>query len=318
MSEDHKHWTDEKEVIKTNKPLKFTLLFLRNVPGVIYRVLIFPVTFFYFIFAKRARKAAVEYQKQLREFSGKKIPARISSYRQIVSFAFCIIEKMEGWLGKIKFEQIKYHDDDLNDLLELLKEGKGALLITSHLGNMELLRSLSDYNKQLVGREVPVYVVMDMEINRNFSDTLKSVNPKVSFNVISSNDFGPDAMVTLMEAVEKGALVVIAGDRTSPHVKEKNLKINFLGKEASFPYGVFLIPALMKAPLYFMFGLREKLSVFSPKQNVYIEKCHTDFDCPRSEREERIIKCCREFAACLEKFCLLYPYQWYNFFNFWE
>lgn len=318
MSNEHTHWTDEKEVIKTNKPLKLVLVLLKFIPGFVYRTLIFPVTIFYWIFAKSARKAAVQYQKQLRLFTGRKIPPRISSYRQIVSFAFCIIEKMEGWLGKVKFDRIQYHNDDIDDILNLLRSGKGALLITSHLGNMELLRSLSDYNEQLVGREVPVYVVMDMQINSNFSDTLKSINPKFSFNVINSNEIGPDSIVTLMEAIEKGALVVIAGDRTSAHAKEKNLTISFLGKDAKFPYGVFLIPALMKAPLYFMFGLRDHISLLSSKQNVYIEKCHTDFNCPRSEREERIIQSCGEYVARLEKFCILYPYQWYNFFNFWE
>ena len=318
MSDEHTHWTDEAEVIKTNKPLKLVLVLLKYIPGFVYRALIFPVTVFYYIFAKSARKAAVQYQKQLRLFTGRKIPPRISSYRQIVSFAFCIIEKMEGWLGKVKFDRIQYHNDDIDDILNLLRSGKGALLITSHLGNMELLRSLADYNQQLVGRDVPVYVVMDMQINSNFTETLKSVNPKFSFNVISSNEIGPDSIVTLMDAIDNGALVVIAGDRTSAHVKEKNLIISFLGKDAKFPYGVFLIPALMKAPLYFMFGLRDKLSLFSSKQNVYIEKCHTDFNCPRGEREERIIQCCGEYVARLEKFCILYPYQWYNFFNFWE
>ena len=121
-----------------------------------------------------ARKAAVQYQKQLREFTGRKIPPHISSYRQMLSFSLCVIEKMEGWLGKIKFDRIQYQNDDITDILDQLKAGKGALLITSHLGNMELLRSLSDYNEQLVGREVPVYVVMDMKVNNNFTETLKS------------------------------------------------------------------------------------------------------------------------------------------------
>ena len=317
MSDENTHWADEKEVIKTNKPLKFTLILLKIIPGFIARTLIFPVTFFYFIFAKKARKACIQYQKQLREFTGRRIPSRINSYHQIVSFAFCIIEKMEGWLGKIKFDRIQYQNDDINDILNLLKSGKGALLITSHLGNMELLRSLSDYNRQLVGRDVPVYVVMDLRVNTNFSETLKSINPKFSFHVINSSDIGPDSMVTLMDAVENGALVVIAGDRTSATEREKVIRVNFLGKEASFPYGVFLMPFLMKVPVYFMFGLRSRLSVFSPKQNVYIEKCHINFDCPRSERENNIILCCGEFVARLEKFCILYPYQWYNFFNFW-
>ena len=305
---DQAHWTERQEVIKTNKPLLLLLVLFKYIPGVLVRALIYPVSFFYWVFAAEARKSAKEYQLRLREFTGRNIPKRISPYRQFLSFSLCVLEKMEGWLGKIKFSKIQYQNDDITSILDLLKEGKGAMLITSHLGNMELLRSLSDYN----------YVIMDMDINSNFSNTLKSVNPKVSFNVINSNEIGPDSIVTLMDAVEKGALVVIAGDRTSPYSKDKNLKISFLGKDASFPYGVFLIPALMKVPVYFMFGLRSRLSIFNPKQNVYIEKCHTDFNCPRSEREERIVQCCGEFVARLEKYCILYPYQWYNFFNFWE
>ena len=312
------HWTEHKEVIKTNKPLKLLLVLFKHTPGFMVRSLIYPVSFFYWVFSPDARKVCTEYQKRLREFTGLNIPKHISPYRQILSFALCVLEKMEGWLGKIKFNKIQYHNDDISNILELLREGKGALLITSHLGNMELLRSLSDYNYQLVGREVPVYVVMDMKVNSNFSETLKSVNPRVSFNVINSSQIGPDSMVTLMDAVEKGALVVIAGDRTSPNTKEKNIRISFLGKDASFPYGVFLMASLMKVPVYFMFGLRSRFSIFNPKQNVYIEKCHTDFNCPRSEREARIIQCCGEYVARLEKFCILYPYQWYNFFDFWE
>ena len=318
MNKEHRHWADNQEVIKTNKPLKFLLVLLKYTPGFMVRFLIYPVTFFYFLFVKRARKAAIQYQKQLREFTGRKIPPHISAYRQMVSFSLCVVEKMEGWLGKIKFDRIQYQNDDITDILEQLKAGKGALIITSHLGNMELLRSLSDYNEQLVGRAVPVYVVMDMKVNNNFTDTLRTVNPKFSFNVINSTEFGPDAMVTLIDAVEEGALVVIAGDRTSANEREKTLKLNFLGKEAEFPYGVFLMPFLMKVPVYFMFGLRSKLSVFNPKHNVYIEKCHVNFDCARSERENHIVLCCGEFIAKLEKFCILYPYQWYNFFDFWE
>ena len=318
MNAELHHWSERQEVIKTNKPLKFVLILLKFIPGFIVRFFIYPVSFFFFIFAPDARRAAKIYQKQLREFTGRKIPKHINPYIQIFSFALCIVEKLEGWLGKIKFSKIQYQNDDIDNILALLKEGKGAVLITSHLGNMELLRSLSDYNYQLVGREVPVYVIMDTDINSNFSETLKSVNPKASFNVINSNEIGPDSIVTLMDAIENGALVVIAGDRTSPNAKEKVLKISFLGKDASFPYGVFLIPALLKAPVYFMFGLRSRMSIFNPKQNVYIEKCHTDFDCPRSERETRIVQCCGEFVARLEKFCILYPYQWYNFFDFWQ
>lgn len=318
MSENHNHWADKKEVIKTNKPLKFVLILIKYTPRFLLHIIIFPVALFYYFFAKSARKSAIQYQKQLREFTNHKVPSRVSSYREICSFAFCLIEKMEGWLGKIKFSCIKYHDDDIDDILANLKERKGVLLITSHLGNMELLRSLSDYNRQLVGHDVPVYVVMDMQVNNNFTDTLKTVNKNFSLNIINSTDIGPDSMVTLMEAVENGSIVVIAGDRTSAKEREKVIEQSFLCKKANFPYGVFLMPFLLKVPVYYMFGLRGRISIFGSKQNVYIEKSKIDFECPRTEREKNIKLCCAEFVSKLEKFCALYPYQWYNFFDFWS
>ena len=103
MSENQNHWADKEEVIKTNKPLKFVLILLKHTPGFVLHIFIFPVALFYYFCARSARKAAIQYQKQLREFTNHKVPSRVSSYREICSFAYCIIEKMEGWLGKIKF-----------------------------------------------------------------------------------------------------------------------------------------------------------------------------------------------------------------------
>jgi len=314
---ENKHWADKKEVIRTNKPLQFLLLLLKYTPPFFTHLCVFPVAFFFYLFGKSARNACRQYQKQLREFTGNKLPSRISPYREIASFSYCVVEKMEGWLGKIKFNSIQYQEDDINDILSNLKNKKGVLLITSHLGNMELLRSLSDYNKQLVGHDVPVYAVMDMEVNNNFTDTLKSLNKNYSMNIINSTEIGPDSMVTIMEALEQGALVVIAGDRTSARERKSVIRQSFLGKEAEFPYGVFLMPFLLKVPLYYMFGLRSRLSIFSSKYNIHIEKSKIDFEGPRSEREKNIKLCCAEFVSKLERYCEKYPYQWYNFFNFW-
>ncbi|MBQ1392319.1 MAG: hypothetical protein IIY81_02040, partial [Lachnospiraceae bacterium] len=63
---------------------------------------------------------------------------------------------------------------------------------------------------------------------------------------------------------------------------------------------------------------RKKMSLVNPVYKVYIEKSKIDFDCPRNKREEGINNLCLEFIEKLEKFCRMYPYQWYNFFNFWN
>ena len=317
-NENQLHWADEKEAIKTNKPLKFLLFLFKYFPKPFVRFLVYPVSFFFLRHNDRIKPESLLYQNNLREYTKNESPRVVSAYRQVVSFSFCIIEKMEGWLGLTKFNRVSYCDDDITELLAQLKEGHGAVLITSHLGNMELMRSLSEHNKELVGRDVPVIVIMEVNPNEQFRNTLREVNPKFNMNIVDSKEIGPDTICYLIESVEKGALVILAGDRTSAHTRDKVIVKNFLGKPAQFPYGTFLIPFLMKVPVYYMFGLRFKTSIFNPKYKVYIEKSKINFDCPRSEREAGIENLCSEFIEKIEKFCRMYPYQWYNFFNFWN
>lgn len=315
---DQIHWADEKEAIKTNRPLKIVLVLLKHLPAWLARSVIYPVSFFYFIFSARARNESYRYQKQLKEFTHGECPNRIRAYRQILSFALCIMEKMQGWLGQIQYNTVEFQDDDIVTLLNQLKEKKGALLIGSHHGNMELMRSLSGYCSELVGIDVPIHVVMEIAQTEQFTKTLKEINGEVTHNVINSADIGPDTICFLMEEIEKGALVIIAGDRTSAHARDKVIVQDFLGKPAPFPYGTFLIPFLLKCPVYYMFGLRSRTSVFNPKQRLYLEKSQVNTDCARSERDENVKALCKEFCLKLEKYTKLYPYQWYNFFNFWN
>ena len=64
--EDKTHWSEEKEAIKTNKPLKLVLFLLKVLPSAAVHVVCYPVAFFYFLFSAYGRKFATGYQKQLR------------------------------------------------------------------------------------------------------------------------------------------------------------------------------------------------------------------------------------------------------------
>ena len=60
------HWADEQEVIKTNTPLVFLLKIIKFMPRWFSYIIVFPVSFFFFIFSKRARDEANYYQKILK------------------------------------------------------------------------------------------------------------------------------------------------------------------------------------------------------------------------------------------------------------
>ena len=118
-------------------------------------------------------------------------------------------------------------------------------------------------------------------------------------------------------SIESGEMVVIAGDRVSAHT-DRNIDVPFLGKNAHFPYGVFLLIALLNAPTYFVTGLRRKDFCINPKYDMFVKKNQISFDCTRKEREEKIKQTVEDFVRNLEDLCKLHPYQWYNFYDFWN
>lgn len=317
-SEELLHWADEKEVISSNRPLLFLFSLMQHFPKSFVFVLIYPIAFFYYIFSKRGRDECKLYQSRLKEYTAGQFPEKISVFKQILSFTLCVMEKMEGWLGNYHYNELVLHNDDLESLQNQLEENKGALLIGSHLGNIELLRSLSSRGENGVKRKVPVTVVMELKATEQFNRTLQQINPNVGYQVIDPGTISLDTMLQMQEEIEKGGLVVITGDRTSARARSRILRKKFLGKEADFPYGVFVLAALLKVPTYFVFGLRTKIATINPKYNIFVEKSKIDFNCARADRDKRINELCDEFIGKLEKYCIKFPYQWYNFYNFWK
>lgn len=313
------HWSDSQEVVKTNRPLKFTLLLIKFLPAFLVHLIVIPVSFFFFLCAKSARKHVENFQKQMQLYTNGETPEKINPYLTILSFALSVVEKMEGWLGKVKYGNLIRHDDDLQELISLLESGKGAFLIGSHLGNIELMRSLSSFCETGVSKKISVTTIMSMKVTSQFNNTLKEINPEVVTNVIDPDSIGPETIFALQNEVENGGLVVITADRTSAHSEKRSIKHDFLGKTADFPYGVFLIATLLKAPVYFVFGLRTKSAALFPKNGIFVEKSKIDLaGCTGREARAKIPELCGEYVTTLEKYCIKYPNQWYNFFDFWQ
>jgi predicted LPLAT superfamily acyltransferase len=159
--------------------------------------------------------------------------------------------------------------------------------------------------------------IADFSVSASFNRMLERLNPSSMMHLVSANDINPGTIIDLSERIARGELVVTAGDRTSSRTQNKYIAIPFLGETAPFPYGSFFLAALLNAPTYFVFALRQKDISLSPEYDIHVHKTHVDFDCPRKEREERIQELAENFAKTLESYCKQYPYQWYNFFDFW-
>jgi predicted LPLAT superfamily acyltransferase len=315
------HWSQQKEQAAGYWQLKLLIILFRSFPVVILRIIAFPVGFMYFLFSKRGRNESSRFLQKVAPLIedpmlAKKCRSRFGPLRHIISFALAFVEKIQSWGGKVSLDNVYFQDDDIGELTGQLEEGKGSFLLFSHLGNAMLLLGLLNLGRTGVSRKIQVTAILDMKVSPHFNRMLNELNPQSNLDIISADDIGSHTAVLLEERIAAGGLVLVTGDRTS--LNGKNIMSPFLGKKAPFPYGVFYLAALMNAPVYFLIGLRRGVLSIRPKYNMHIHKSHLSFDCPRKERLEKCSLLAESFAAILEKYCKEQPFQWYNFFDFWQ
>ena len=315
------HWSQHKEHAAGYAQLKFLIILFRCFPVIILRIIAFPVGFFYFLFSKSGRTASRRFLQKISPMVeepklAKKCLSFFGPLRHIISFALALVERIQSWGGKYCLEDVHSYDDDIVELKRGLENGQGAFLIFSHLGNAELLRGLLNKDQTGVSRKIPVTAIIDMKVSAHFSRMLKELNPQSSMDVIGADEIDPNSAVLIEDRIAAGGLVLVTGDRTS--IGGKNLMIPFLGKDAPFPSGVFYLAALINAPIYFVFGLRRKALSLKPEYNMYVHKNNLSFDCPRKEKLKRSVLLADSFVELLERYCKKQPYQWYNFFDFWQ
>lgn len=305
--------------IKQNHSLGYKLMLfcLKVFPPVIMRSLAFMVGFFYWLFGAKARRFSKEYLKRLNGIKkGASVKKESSALKHIISFALNLVENVQSWSGNFSFNDVHWQNDDVNDLVENINAGRGTLIMISHLGNAMMMKGLASLGQAGTERKMSITTISDADISAGFNSLLNKINPGSSFHLINSNDIGPETVLVLQERLEKGETVVIAGDRVSAHT-DRNIKINFLEQEASFPYGVFLLTSLLNCPTYFVNGLRQKDLSIKTSYDMFVKKNSIDFNCSRKLREERIKQTAENYVKNLEMLCEKYPYQWYNFFDFW-
>ena len=112
---------------------------------------------------------------------------------------------------------------------------------------------------------------------------------------------------TINEALDNGEIVAMAVDRM---VQSKSTNCMFMGSKASFPIGPFRICNAIKKPILMVF-------VFKTNWNSYqVQVCPIEdkFAGTKNEQVQSLVQAC---ASTIEQMALQYPYQWFNFYDFW-
>jgi predicted LPLAT superfamily acyltransferase len=88
----------------------------------------------------------------------------------------------------------------------------------------------------------------------------------------------------------------------------------FLGRQARFPLGPFLLQATLGCPMLLSTCVRTGPGSYAATTTSFAPGGHV----PRRERAKYAETLAERYAALLERECLRTPYQWFNFFGFWR
>lgn len=314
------HWSEEKEIGNRWKALfsVFVYKFLGRTFIILYLI---PISIVYFFYSKNRMQSSREYLKRMSKYNKKIKSNIICSYKHLLSFVVSIAEKFSAWNGDIPIKDlIVKTKDDYDEIIDLLNQKKGIIILFSHIGNIELLKALAVINEGNPIKNYKINIIIDPKVNKNVNILIGEGKNNDFIDFIDASNIGPETILSIENKLNNGEIVAIAGDRTSNKTDRVNY-VNFLGEDAPFPFGAFLIPILLKYHVYYFFALRENDKILSKKYNFYIYSSKIKFDNEelknRKKKNEIVLDLTKEFASIIEQKAIEYPYQWYNFHDFW-
>jgi predicted LPLAT superfamily acyltransferase len=264
----------------------------------VFRIMLIPVMTYFYLTSRTARRASREYLDRVEATLEKNTgnPARrLNSFRHFIQFGESILDKTAQWAGIRSKAKVCYiHPERYQDIIG---SDRGGVFIGSHLGNLEALRAFGGTEQTIT-----VNALVFTRQSKKFMKFLEEANPRAVENLIS-----------MQSKVEAREWIALLADRTSVSRTGRSMSCDFLGEPAEFPEGPFILAALLNCPVYFIFCLKNE-----GRYEVHLERLTDALELPRASRQQELQRVIKLFASRMEQQCLTFPYQWYNFFDFWQ
>lgn len=266
------------------------------------RLLLYPICGYFMLVTGAARRASRAYLRR--------VLGRSSSWRELFHHYHCFASTILDRVYLLSEDPPGRFDARVHGA-ELIRErrarGQGCILLGSHLGSFEVLRTLG-----VVHHDLPINVLMYQENSKKISAVFHALNPRAARRVI--NIGAPDSLLRARECIAQGELVGILGDRVVDG--DKVVPCTFLGERAMFPAGPLLMASALGAPVILFFGLYRGAGRYDVHFELLAEKITIS---KQPEQRRRDLECwVQRYAARLEHYCRAAPFNWFNFYDYWN
>lgn len=266
-----------------------------------------PVMAFIYPFAGPARRALRTYYAVLAAFRGRKDAPPVGAwtlYRHLLGFAWSLADKTDACTLRKDLPQMSVRDDAGGRAFrDLVAARKGAFLVSTHLGTVEVLPALASAHRD-AGEEIPhVHAFQQMGHDAVFTRMFMRHFDATHVTLHAVEEIGVETAVRMQEVVGRGELVLMAGDRVGAR-SGKTFDHAFLGRPCRWPKGVFVFAKLMACPVFFVTCVRTGWNAY---------ECHFHRYTGPASSPARMLD---EYTAFLEAETLAHPEQWYQFYDF--
>jgi predicted LPLAT superfamily acyltransferase len=216
-----------------------------------------------------------------------------------------MLDKLLAMAGRYPTARVRQRGADA--VYQRALAGQGGVLVTAHTGCLELC--------QVLAEERPGFrlnVLVHTRHAEAFNRILKRLHPEAGVELIEVTELDMALMARLADKVAAGEYIAIAGDRV-PVRGDKTVHVDFLGAPAPFPVGPYLIAALIGCPLHLMLCLHE-----GDGYAIDFELLAERVVLPRRAREQALAAQAQAFADALAARLRRSPYDWFNFYAFWD
>lgn len=273
--------------------------------------LLYLIVLYFFASARSARRNIRQYQTYLAEWSGRATlrPTLGSVFGQFIAFADNLLDRLDVWRGRLRFEQVQLVDPSgvRSRLLSSQKHGgRGEILVVTHLGNPDVCRAMAE-----LGEQVPLNVLVHNRHVAQFNRLLGEAGDR-GMRLIQVSELDTVMMLDLSQRVERGEWLAIAGDRVPLH-DGRRVVANFLGHAAAFPQGPWLVAGLLRCPVNLLCCLK-----VDGRYQIHLDPFLDSARWERSQRDAAIQGWVQRYADHLAQQCLMAPQQWFNFYAYWQ
>jgi predicted LPLAT superfamily acyltransferase len=265
------------------------------------RVVLYPITLYYLFRRGPERRASIDYLARVLH----RKPTLWHVAKHIFWFASVILDRV--FLLSERFKRFDIKIVGLQELRSKVSMERGVLVFGSHLGSFDALRVLSQMRQ-----DVQFRAVIDIEQNPALSAVLNALNPQLASSIINARRDGTTTALAIKEALDQKSIVTMLADRA--RLGNATVAVDFLGSSAPFPASPWLLAAALKVPVVVCFGLY----CGGNRYELHFESFADVISIDRANREAALKAVVQRFADRVAHYAHLAPYNWFNFYDFWQ